>query len=250
MDSSIHALVKQAKIILQQEGMLDKSGGVLYSSANTLAVRNTREGRVLLMGTNPGGDAELLRKYTVGRDLDSLDAGVKKNAYTSEDWISLGADVDDPKNYGKHRMQQHVLGLARMLRLEISEICATNLFFSRSRNLNNLSWKAFCALADSCWRIHELIIRIVRPSLILAFGNNGPSSYAYLRCRFGENVPVEWWLRSGYSNWWIKRSKITFDNRPISLIGLPHLSYYAPEQQLAAKERRNLIAHVENMVRP
>ena len=145
--------------------IIHRSGNVLYSAARTL-----RPGPLYLLGLNPGGDPN--KHETIEEALDRLPSK-ESNAYVHETWERHG----DP---GQAPLQRRVRWLARQLGLDVEGVCAANLIFARSRDA---SASDYPRLADLCWPIHVAILEVVRPRLIIAYGNSAVSPYAYLRTR-------------------------------------------------------------------
>jgi hypothetical protein len=190
--------------------VLNESGSILYSSHQTL-----RKGDIYLLGFNPGG--------TEGDPLNNAITDLMRtteNAYLDQNWSG------NHRTYGNGQapLQKRVVWLLGALGFEPSEVCATNRIFLRSRSANTIPYK----LADLCWPVHQAILSVVQPKLILAFGNGNPSPYLYLRSRFGSTFPEET-FKSGHGNWQIKGCSISINGeQPIYLAGVPHLSYYSP----------------------
>jgi len=188
--------------------MLKESGNILYSSASTL-----RPGSVYLIGYNPGGDPDCI-KTTIQETLNGL-PGKTENGYIDESWGG--------KEAGKNILQCRVRYLLEdICGLKTEEVCASNLIFKRSEDAKSIKFKE---CADICWPVHERIIQIVSPSLIIAFGNGNNSPYSYLRNRLkGKD---EDWIKSGYGKKRIWYCKSFRSDKGILVIGLPHLSRYA-----------------------
>lgn len=114
----------------------------------------------------------------------------------------------------------------------IRAVCASNLIFFRSKREGGVDCpKDAC----ECWSIHELILQVVKPKLIVAFGNGeGGSTYSYLRNKFCEKKKHgEKTQCSDHSNWkvksfqgWLKAGSADI-NHDMWVAGLPHLSRYA-----------------------
>jgi len=202
--------VQRAKELLGKE-FLKQSGAVLYSSSETL-----ERGEIYLLGTNPGG-REL---ETIGSHLDRLMCYIK-NQYVDEDWNG---------GPGKSRMQEYVKNLMNGLNLNIREICSSNLIFKRTAGLGSMSGAEFYELADICWKAHRIIIQeIVKPKVIIAFGNGVKSAYGYIFWKFKEHLRAQSTCASHYKNWICKAHQASIEGMKITVIGVPHLSYYNVE---------------------
>lgn len=187
---------------------LDVPGAIFYSSHATL-----QKGDIYLLGFNPGGeDGRPLREA-----IDGL-LTVTENAYIEQNWSGR-------RNYkpGHAPLQKRVTWLLDALGYVPENICASNLIFMQSKSAASIPY----ANADVCWPVHRAILDIVRPKLILAFGNSACSPYAYLRDMFGTTQTEE--IEAGHGNWKVKGCSITVPgDPPVYLAGLPHLSYYSP----------------------
>lgn len=188
--------------------LLQEPGGILNSSHETL-----RPGSVYLLGFNPGGSNGPPLRQSITAMLSH-----NKNAYLDESW-SNGNGSWEPK---KAPLQRRVLWLLEQLGLEPRQVCASNLIFLQSRGTKDVSY----SLADKCWPVHEAIIEIVKPKMIIAFGNSDYSPYAFLRSMFGG---MEETMPSGHGTWKLKGFQCRVSDRPTYVAGLPHLSWYKPE---------------------
>lgn len=186
---------------------VNRPGGFIYSSHETIC-----PGQVYLMGLNPGGAG--------GEKL--ADAAVQfvtrtKNAYLDEKWENRTA------GYGKGEapLQRRVDGLLNALGYKTVDTFATNLIFMQSRDETGVTWHD----ADLCWKVHEVLLGMVRPRLIVVFGNSDFSPYSYLRSKFeGDSLTCP----SGHGDWMIKGFHTMINRRNVFIVGLPHLSRYQP----------------------
>jgi hypothetical protein len=80
-------------------------------------------------------------------------------------------------------------------------------------------------LAKRCWPIHETIIKIVQPKLVIVFGNSDVSPYGYLHAMIGGK---EEYVPSGHGNWNAKGFQSRINGKAVYVAGLPHLSRYSP----------------------
>ena len=186
---------------------LSKSGGILYSSHETL-----KPGPVYLMGFNPGGSG--------GAPLaDSLESmlSYSGNAYIDECWNNANGSW----NAGEAPLQKRIRWLLAKLGLDVTDVCASNLIFFRSQSAQDINF----SLADDCWPVHEAILEVVQPRMILTFGNSDASPYGYLFSRFGGTQET---LPSGHGNWKVKGFTCSINGRSTYVAGLPHLSRYSP----------------------
>lgn len=180
--------------------LLARSGSVLYSSASTL-----RKGNYYLLGVNPGGEND--GTNTIRQSLALLPSNAT-NAYLDEPW--------EPYEKGRHPLQRNVQALFRHLGQEPRDVCASNLIFNRSRREGRSG--GFPA-AEECWPVHEMILRVVQPLVVITFGRL-PFEFLTSKWRLqkGDARPA------GHANWSCQIGSST--NNPL-VIGLPHLSIYA-----------------------
>ncbi|MDA8516772.1 hypothetical protein [Citrobacter sp. Igbk 16] len=205
---TLRALTESLKHHLS--GHLERSGSILYSAGSTL-----KSGDVYLMGFNPGGnDDDPACKYpTISEMIDALTERTT-NAYLDEGWTSKG---------DKAPLQKRVTWLLNALGYQPREVCSSNLIFLRSRDAAGVEYR----IADDCWPIHEEILGIVQPKLILAYGNSDRSAYGYLCNKFhaggqDESIP------SGHGSWVVRSFDAVINGQNTCVVGLPHLSRYNP----------------------
>lgn len=187
--------------------ILSESGGILYSSHETL-----RSGDVYLLGFNPGGSGGNPVEQSINSMLTNTD-----NSYLDECWESHSGAWDS----GKAPLQKRIQWILESLGLNTRDVCASNLIFLQSRKASDISF----SLAKKCWPVHDAILNIIKPKLIIVFGNSKVSPYRYLHSMFGgdeEHFP------SGHGNWSLKGFSCEINGRSVYVAGLPHLSRYSP----------------------
>ncbi|PYR15526.1 MAG: hypothetical protein DMF94_31675 [Acidobacteria bacterium] len=190
--------------------IIDRRGNILYSSCATL-----RPGTVYLLGLNPGGDPHDPRhqEQTIDSALRALPSK-RENEYLDVSWREQGIR----RAAGQSNLQRRVQRLAEMLNLDLRDMCAANLIFARSANAETSDYSE---LAPICWPVHELILGLVQPRLIIAFGNSGVSPYAFLLSKL--TPASETMFPSGHGSWRCR----AFTAGGMRVAGLPHLSRYA-----------------------
>ncbi len=233
MDIDIKSFIARGIEILGKNNLLQESGALLYSSYDTLKSNAIKEGKIYLLGTNPGGNPEKDNMPTIEDHL--RDIPKKKNEYNEYkcgEWIK-----EEP---GKHKIQIRVQSLMESLNLDITKICASNLIFKRTSNLNKMSLPEFRKLADACWEVHRLILDLIQPKVIIAFGNGKKSPYEYLmKFRNPSDNPYIM-KKSGHVNYWCKVYRANIENQEITVIGFPHFTYYNIES-IKNEDRNNVI---------
>jgi hypothetical protein len=178
----------------------NKSGEVLYSGVATL-----RPGLLYLLGHNPGGDPRNRRLPTIRQSVDWLPTRTL-NSYLDATWS------------GRDTLQCRVIWLLAALGLHPRHVAASNLCFVRSRDAKSSKMREY---AEICWPVHENILRIVRPRIVIAYGNSANSPYEFLADKFSAGRRGD--FRSGQGTWLCR----TFDvPGHFRVVGLPHLSRY------------------------
>ncbi len=197
--------------------VLERSGNLLYSGIETL-----RPGSVYLLGLNPGGDPSdhILRQQTVGSTLAELPTK-HENEFLDVSWREKGVR----RAAGEAQLQRRVRTMLERLGLEPRTVCAANLIFVRSRGAETSD---FHRLAPVCWPVHEAILQIVRPRLIISLGTGAVSPYGFLRDLWRTAREQE--QPSGHGDWLCR----AFSTEEYIVAGVPHLGRYAIDRKLAA----------------
>lgn len=200
--------------------ILDEHGLILYSSCETL-----KQGKYYFLGLNPGGaDADT---PTIRQSLCDL-RSYKGNAYFPGD---EKADWSSPRHPtpGQHPYQQAFRTLFDELGEDPRKVCASNLIFKRSAGARGAGYPS---LAKRCWPVHEAILEIVQPRVIIAFGKQAFDFVAH-KLGGGPVGEVEVW--PGFWSW---KSSTLKGGRP--LIGLRHPSWYPLKKGVAGQIREFL----------
>ena len=197
--------------------ILGERGAILYSSFLTLS-----PGRFYILGLNPGGAPG--SGDTIAQCLNGL-SRYKGNAYIDEDWSS------DSRHYGvgEHPLQRQLRMLMQELGEDLRHVCALNLIFTRSPDQYGADYPERGHL---CWPVHQMILNIVRPNVIIAFGNGNISPYAFLALKHQETwgeEPDETKFAAQHGPWQCRSFQTWIESRHILVIGLPHLSRYTIE---------------------
>jgi len=191
---------------------LNLTGATLYSQPFSLA-----PGDVYILGTNPGGND--VGKDSLGTTLTRLEQGTD----VGNDYI----DADDWDTHQSKQLQSTVKALLHLFAPgRERNVCAANLIFVRSGTLDRLP-EPFWQLADACWPAHEVLMDIVRPKTIVAYGNGDGSAYDYIlhRCRAAV-VRREDPEKSGWGITMLKAFNYAAPWGEVRVVGLPHPSRY------------------------
>jgi len=204
---------------------LHESGSILYSSHETL-----KPGKVYLLGYNPGG----ISGCTLGESIDNL-LNRTKNAYLDEVW-------DKSKGKGEAILQKRVRCLLKkILELEPEEVCASNLIFIRSKTAQDVNKILKKSDIEKFWNVHKAIINIVKPKLILTFGNGKLSPYQFLKQHLQINKKDEYRIDANHGNWKLKCFETKIDNLQVYIAGLPHLSRYSLNTECNFDDKYSLL---------
>lgn len=187
--------------------VLNESGRILYSSHETL-----KPGDVYLLGFNPGGAGGNPVKQSINSMLTNTD-----NSYLDESWENHNGAWAN----GEAPLQKRIQWVLESLGLNTRDVCASNLIFLQSREASDICF----SLAKKCWPVHEAILNIIKPKLIITFGNSEVSPYGYLHTMLGGD---EAYFQSGHGNWSLKGFSCEINGRSVYVAGLPHLSRYSP----------------------
>ena len=139
--------------------LLDRSGKAFYSGRNAFSSGSP----LYILGANPGGTPESHVEETVRSHTQWVSAIAPKDwsAYRDESWKG--------KRPGHHGMQPRILHALSVLGLDPGSVPASNVVFVRSQRESSLDGD-FESLAIQCWPLHEHVIRVVRPKVVLCLG--------------------------------------------------------------------------------
>lgn len=181
----------------------DRYGEVLYSAAECL-----RPSDIYLLGYNPGQGGP---NTSVGEHL-SISLERTDNAWLDEKW----KDGNHPSV-----LQRRMRKLFEDAGLDLRATPASNLIFATSPDASGVEYR----IADICWPAHLAIMEIVQPSKLIVFGNGeSESPFAFIRSRYPGHEE-RFAVRRGYT---LKRLTTDIDGRPTKVVGIPHMSRFAP----------------------
>lgn len=204
--------------------ILNKSGGVLYSSYRTV-----REGDFFIMGLNPGGSPEDMSDCTIKQDIERICSRERENRW----WNEYLDERWDNKEPGTDKLQLHIrhfirglLGDEDMLR----KICASNLCFIRTRNEDDLNFKysSLFKCFDFCWPVNEWLLAKVKPKILIVFSKPA-CDYIKLKFKVSGSEKV---FDAKWDKWKIRIAKAPLNGitgKETFLLNIPHLSRYTFE---------------------
>lgn len=167
------------------------------------------------MGFNPGGAGFI----SIENHIDLM-LSRTSNSYLDECWKNGNSHYEK----GQAPLQKRIIWLLQQLGAETREVCASNLIFQTSRDSRGVPY----SLAEMCWPVHEAVIGIIKPRLLIAFGNgNNNSTYAFLKNKLFQGKQEDSHI-SGHGSWRCKGFYTEINGSALYVAGLPHLSRYEP----------------------
>ena len=168
------------------------------------------------MGLNPGGKPFI----TIGKHIDLMLTRTK-NSYLDEFWKDQSDEAVVLTDEQREPLQKRVVRLLADLGYDARNVCASNLILSTTRSAEGLCF----GLAGLCWPVHEAVLEIVQPKLLLTFGNGPESPYAFVKellCTNGKEQTID----SDHLGWVCKGFRTELNQRNLFVAGLIHLSRY------------------------
>jgi len=188
--------------------LLDKPGHILSSS-----IRSIKPGLVYLLGQQPQAASDRPAGETI-RDHASCLRERTSNDYIDRKWLGY--------KKGGSPLQKRVIWMLRQMGLKPRNVAASNLIFFRFQRLSQRDYFSF---AEKCWPVHESILSIVQPKMVLTYGNAACSPYAFLRRR--ADAREESRLDAGHAKWSCKAFTIPGQ---FKVVGLPHIGSYSIDE--------------------
>jgi len=224
------------------------SGRFLYSNISTL-----RKGKFFLLEFSPDVDPDLSNNLPLCSEIRKWSANKCGNAYVCENWDILP---------GEHKIQKSVQELCTTIGSGLNitrQVCASNLIFCRSEKTDNALEKWGGYLKDFL-RIHEAILKIVKPSCIFAIGarkdERENNTYRIVKNFLGFSDIKDITFPSGHWNYscFVVEEHCKQLNQQIKLIGVPDFSRFVLDIQAlewiakecrksVTKSRRNASKH-------
>lgn len=185
---------KLLSVIDSRLGDMSKRKGEVFSSG----IDTLRKGDLYIMGLNPGGGEKYLPiwDHVSNWNVDEF------SAFTDQCWMQECWDSDTYARQkenskcvgekcmkGKDRHQEVIVKILEEIfglkRDEINSVFATNAIFIRSNSADSFKSQNGLTLEkawDRCWPVHQFLLGIIRPKVILCLGyGESHSAYAYLR---------------------------------------------------------------------
>lgn len=208
-------------------------GEVFSSGLDTL-----RDGPLYVLGLNPGGGSSYL---SVGEHVRTWNL-TKYSAFYDQCW---NRDCWDRDSYGrqntltcncergKDKHQKAVIDTVRCMLpgVNLRTVFATNAIFMASRDADSFQNETKLSLQEAwnvCWKVHQFLLGVVRPKVILCLGyGEDESAFSFLRSKCSQlpvtkGYPKE--LRQKEFKWFEENMPIDEDPiRPL-VIGVFHPS--------------------------
>ncbi len=172
---------------LVSPSILDRSGAVFYSGRVAFA----SPCRVYLLGLNPGGSPDALRRNTVAESMKEWRQRTESawSAYADESWANARA--------GQGGMQPEVLHLLRNLNLDVRRTPASNVIFVRSRSEPDLRSEKV-ALMEACWPVHLGVLKATRADTLICLGK---TAGAWVREQLGAHSLLGSYVETNARRW-------------------------------------------------
>jgi len=219
-------------IATQQFGHLyNRFGEGIYSSHETL-----KKGDVYLLGLNPGGSGECKLGNFMADTLVRT-----SNAFLDEEWEkpkkkSTSKQGNNKYAKGSAPLQKRIQGLLEGLGQSVADVCASNLIFTTSKSSSHEDYNF--GFAGTFWPFHQAVIEIVKPKVIITFGNGKlHSPFGFLKSMYCDksNLNTFETIPAGHGERQCYGFKANINGRSTAIIGLPHLSYYTPNKESVLK---------------
>jgi uracil-DNA glycosylase len=197
--------------------LLNRSGAILYNGWSTV-----RPGRLYLMGLNPGGKPEQISQSII----DHLQSLHDDHCEYEVPWMWQNRCA----KAGEHPHQKRVKMIVKCLSERISDVCAANAIFIRSCGAADLTDAP--ALFRRCWPVHELLLSIVRPKIIVALGNsNALSAFSLLQSRCQGPPRIHLVGSSFLDGKWFE-GRLAALGHACTVVGVAHPSRVTPSEKL------------------
>lgn len=200
-----------AEQYLDQQGLTQAPGAVLYSSVDTL-----RPGQFYFMGLNPGGGTE--NTSTLADNIAAARRG--NNAYIDERW-SPGGRL---KPAGQAVLQKRMKSVADLLGVDLRRVPASNLAFTRSRRVGE--HLGFDEAVRLCAPVHRIFLDAIRPTFLFTFGN-----IEHFKAGF-ELSAIES-IDALHQSWKAYRGTAKLGDMTFQFGNVPHLSVWGGDRKIS-----------------
>ena len=220
MKNKLQEIKDEIASILDEIKYAEEPGSILYSGDETI-----KKGKYYFLGANPGGHSdEALDNDTISNQLYRINSSPTFNEYFDAIWQP--GNKTYPK--GMAPLQKRIKYLFNYLEINLRDTLSTNLNFVRSSRMINFPYN-WNQAAENCWEIHKILLSIVRPEIILVFGDD---AYDFMHNKiksveYDDFTIHSYGGRQTYTFCCLKGS-LLLDNIELSnlqLIKVPHLSY-------------------------
>lgn len=223
-------LKKELESIFSSNELDLLSSDIIYSDTS----KTLKSGNYYFIGFNPGGNQD--PNITLRDAIQNLDRDHNIYLVPYRQHLTSGK---------LEKLQKRFQKLFEVLEIDPHSVFCTNLIFEASRNiseLENIPYKF-----NVFWKAHLKFLEIIKPKVIICNGNGSISSYSYLKSRFKNSLNFEENdFFAGHAKWKIKYCRVVNNKDQYLLIGLPHLSYYAPSIQSSLK--RSAIESIKTLI--
>lgn len=215
------------------EAFYTKPGAVLLAAISCI-----RPANAYVMGLNPGGDPQEIP----GPLINALAPAEGTGGYTHECWqpkcpggsdcTHMAADGSTkPEALVKH--QRSMASLASALGEMPETLCSANAVFGRSSSKVKLKAQTGYTLSEwwqACWPVHQQLLAIVRPRMIVTLGYGAATSAFGLLHKEAGFPPWRKFSDEGARGGWIFDADLPLRSEKLrtSVISVPHPSYFAP----------------------
>lgn len=244
-ENEFDTLVNEIRVLLKP--ILCASGAVFYSGRKTLEGKND----FYLMGLNPGGDPDSMKKETIEKSLaDWQEEKADWSAYRHQYWGRKEVYLEEEKGNFSH--QKGVRAFCnKCLGPDVTEVPSANAIFRRTKKGKDLPKDT--ELDRICWQVHRLLFSKVQPKYIICLGHGPDSSFDRLKGEkclavAGSCEEQAFKMPSGNKNWYIRWFEAAQIQNPspglerlVRVIGVPHPSWFALGADWFSKEWGTLL---------
>ncbi len=196
---------------------LDRPGSILHSASSTLT-----KGDFYFLGYNPGGNHH---DYLIKHEVDNL-LNKTKHRYLDEQFEQAGHLF----KMGQAPLQKNFQQLFNTINIDPRKVLCTNLIFFHSKRSDGVNYLQDATL---CWPIHQALLELVKPKIIICNGNsNNSSAFSFLYKLLPHQQPLQT-IKTIYSTAYIKAFTTQLNNQTVKVIGIPHLSRFYPSPYLS-----------------